>query len=213
MNFVLATINRSRRKPNKELGHKNPDQKKAQERFLTVGQYHTLARRIIGRFAPASVKASMLNSEDAIDYIAYKIMRGDWIYDPSLNVKISSYRGMNGRLAITDYMKAHARNTKTTQSLDFNYGDGATLHHTQADPKAIEPRAIYIEREDSDELRAYVELILDTLSETQRSCVVLHYLDGLGQSEVSRILRISREAVRKSLAEAMKKLRKVVCDE
>jgi RNA polymerase sigma factor (sigma-70 family) len=82
----------------------------------------------------------------------------------------------------------------------------------QADPKAMEAATTYESLEDERELHEYILCLLDKLTDTQRKCITLHFLDGHTQSEVSRMLGISREGVRKSVVEALKKLREAICD-
>ncbi len=206
MNFVVAPIHRLRKKYLIEkFGHKTADPKDVEERFLTLDKYYELARRIIGKFAPHESKASMLSSEDAIDYVAHQIMRGDWGWNVEKKADIKTFRGVNGRKAITAYIRAVMKQNHQ-KSLDFLACDENSIHDVTTDPKAIEPQEAHIRQEECDERRAYLQVLLESLSEVQRLCIIMHYLDDVSQADIADRLKMSREGVRKSIAEGMKKL-------
>jgi RNA polymerase sigma factor (sigma-70 family) len=205
MNYVISDVGRPRKKYPSNLGHKNADQSQAQERFLTLAKYHELARRIIGKFAPVDSKASMLASEDAIDFVAHHIMRGDWSFEPSRGNKISTLRGYNGRVAILEYIKA-VSNQRQEVSIDYKVDGNRTLGDVSEDPKAIEPQNIHMERERDQETRDYIRGLLNALSPVQRACVALHYLDDVGQSDIAKMMNMTREGVRQAIAKGMQKL-------
>jgi RNA polymerase sigma factor (sigma-70 family) len=207
MNYVISDIGTPRKKYPAELGHKNTDQKKAIERFLPLYKYHELARRIIGKFAPASYKTSMLASEDAIDFVAHFIMRGDWGYEQERDVKIETWRGIHGKQGVLLYIKAVSRHRRD-QALELVTGDdqGNQDEEVSTDPKAIEAQTAHINREIEQETRDLITGLLNALAPVQRACISLHYLDGVSHANVAKQLNITREGVRKSIKEGIKKL-------
>jgi RNA polymerase sigma factor (sigma-70 family) len=147
----------------------------------------------------------MLASEDAIDFVAHHIMRGDWAFEPSRGNKISTCRGSNGRLAILEYIKAVA-NQRQENSLEYVVDGNRTLSDVTEDPKMVEPQAIHIQRENDQETRDYIRGLLNALTPVQRSCIALHYLDDVGQSDIAKMLSMTREGVRQAIAKGMQRL-------
>jgi RNA polymerase sigma factor (sigma-70 family) len=154
----------------------------------------------------------MLSSEDAIDFVAHHIMRGDWAFDPSRGNKISTCRGLNGRLAILEYIKV-VSNQRQAISMEFVVDGNRTLSDVSEDPKAVEPQTIHMQRESDQEMRDYIRRLLDALTPVQRSCIALHYLDDIGQADVAKMVGISREGVRRAIAKGMQKLLALATEE
>lgn len=213
MNYVITEVGRARKKYSAEFGHKLKDQRPAQERFLSLAKYHELARRIIGKFAPVESKTSMLASEDAIDFVAHHIMRGDWGFEPEKGNKIETFRSISGRGAILEYIKI-VMNQRQNMSLD--YAESSEHDHSvgeiSVDPKAPEPSTIQMQREADQETRDYIRGLLNVLTPVQRACVTLHYLDDVSQADIAKIMNMHREGVRKSINEGMKKLNSVAME-
>jgi RNA polymerase sigma factor (sigma-70 family) len=201
MNFVLTNIKRNRKKYPAGLGHKNGDRDKIQSRFLSLEKYHELACRIIGRFAPVNAKKMMLESEDAISFIAHQLMKGDWGFEPSKGVKISSLRGYIGRVAIKEYLKTLSTQRRENETIQQDI---------EARPNTVNPEEMRMRIETDQETRDYIRGLLYTLNDVQRACISLHYLDGLKQTDVARKVGLSREGVRKAISEGMKRLNAMV---
>lgn len=199
MNYVLADVSTPRKK--------YPDASTVEGRMLTLNQYHTLARRIIGRWAPAHMKGVMLGSEDAIDYVAHKIMMGDWRYNVSRS-DIKTHRGYCGKRAIQRYIKGLARKGPfVTNFLDTLEESETNIYELIADPKSPQPIDVDVIQDERLEMRKRLVKGMERLTDTQYACVKLHFIDGKSMAEVGRELDISREAVRKSINESVERMR------
>lgn len=64
-----------------------------------------------------------------------------------------------------------------------------------------------IDSEDSKLLKSKVETILECLSEQQREAVYMKYMFGMSYNEISEILQINAESVKKAIYRSMKKIR------
>jgi RNA polymerase sigma factor (sigma-70 family) len=56
-----------------------------------------------------------------------------------------------------------------------------------------------------------LDRLLDSLTDSQRDCVVLHYIHGITQADIARRLGISHQGVRQKLGRAMKTLKERAC--
>lgn len=161
-----------------------------------MAQYTSLARRIIGRFAPPNVKTMMLNSDDAISFVVHELMRGDWDYDPTRKTKLSSYRGRRGKWAIKVFLKRVSKGD-TTVSLDRDNDEMMNDVAYHVNP---------INGMCNQESRQYVESLLDHLTGRQRQCIVMFYFDNMRPADIARVLNIRRQAVQNTIDRALKRL-------
>jgi RNA polymerase sigma factor (sigma-70 family) len=201
VNYIIAKV-AAQRSHYIDMQEGNPEDISAvKARMLTVEEYNKLARRIIGKWAPQNAKANMLASEDAIDYVAHLIMVGDWGYD-STKSDIATYRGYRGKRAIHRYLKRVVNHRCFNNSEDtFNI---------IADEKAVQPSDCMEAVERQEETRRELGVLMGNLNETQRACVVLHHIENKTVIEIGHILGLTREAVRRSLKDAMKSMGRLV---
>ena len=172
---------------------------KVAARFLSLSEYMTLARRMISKFAPANLRSYMLASEDAIDFVAHKIMKGDWCYDEG-RTKITTYRGYCAQKAIDYYIKMSLKK-QVTVSLDAA-DENDVLINEIAD-ESLNPLAQMIEEEDRKSLRLSLLNAIDLLTPSQQDCVRLHYMEGLTDKEIATRLNITRQAVQHKLKRSL----------
>lgn len=184
------------------------DDPEVARRFLTVGEYLNLARRIIAKFAPANSRVSMLASEDAIDFVAHRLMLGDWGYRPD-KAALNTYRGYCGRCAIQRYLKNMARQRFVTVPED----DGSVTKVTvindsidKHDPKAETPVDTVIKTETSEKVITRLKNRLHPLTHKQQLCVLKRVVDGMTMADIGRELGMTTEGVRQSILNGVKKL-------
>ncbi len=197
MNYIFADLKWPRKKyPN----HTRPE---VAGRFLTLQKYHEEARRVIGFFSPGNMKHKMLASEDAINFVAHWMMRADWGYetDREDGATVETWRIYCGRCAILRYIS-----TLAGQPVHIPI-DRNLLEHN---PRTKDPQEWRIGEEDSEELQDYLGSVLDKLPAMQRECVIRSYIKEQPRSKIASELKMSREAVRKSVNAGMKKLNKLV---
>lgn len=204
------------------------------ERMLPLPVYTDLARRMIGAFAPAAHKGMLLNNEDAIGYVAFKIMRGDWDYKPNYKTKsgksvaLNTYRGCCAKWAIAEYIRSWQTmehpitietddgtviETNVHHPLPLDMSRNANHHSTLGD--SVEdgvgaPLDDMIDDEERNEKRRAVRNILGGLSKPQRECIILYYVHGLTSQEIATRLNVSRQAVQQNISRGMKAMKKAV---
>lgn len=230
MNYVILDV-KSRRKegyvnmnPKKiremrELLAEEPDNDEAKaylktvddinSRMLTVAEYHVLARRIIGRWAPSHIKASMLNSEDAIDFVAHLVMIGDWNFDESQST-IETHRGNCGKHAIQNYMKTLGRQNKNYSKNFLDDNNEVNAYHSVPDENAPQPFDRMELLESSEDMKRDLSILLGNLNKTQRACVMMHLIDEMSMGDISKELKITREGVRRAIVDGVEIMRSVL---
>lgn len=174
-------------------------------RMLPLRKYLELARRIIGKFAPVNCKKHMLASEDAISFVASRIMRGDWNYNKDKGMKLTTYRGMCGRYAITEYLDRLGHQKKMV-SIDQEHGDGLAIKDILFDEDSIAD-----EREEGPgeaKKRRYISNLLNLLTPMERECVEMRFWWGLDAKQTAKALGVHRQAVQYALTRAMDTLRR-----
>jgi RNA polymerase sigma factor (sigma-70 family) len=185
---------------------KYPDCKdpKVAARFLTLDEYMVLSRRMISKFAPANLRSYMLASEDAIDFVAHKIMKGDWCYEDE-KTKLTTYRGYCAQKAIDYYIKISMKK-KATLSLDAVDDDDTPLNEV-VDDQSLNPLAQMIEEEEHKNLRHSLLVAIEALPSSQRDCVRMHYMEGVADAEIARRLNITRQAVQGKIKRGLEIMR------
>lgn len=212
MNYVIAQVKTQRKKytnMNLETGD-TQEIADVNGRMLTVEKYHDLARRIIGKWAPPYAKTSMLNSEDAIDYVAHKIMMGDWGYDKDKS-GLKTFRGYCGKRAIQDYLGTLAgQHSFITNCLDStSYTKEWDGYSFIQDKKVIAPDEAFLTEEQREENRNRLKTIMSKLNATQQSCLAMYYMGDMNMTDIAHELDMTREGVRKSIDEALKYIKEI----
>lgn len=201
MNYLITSIGR-RRKRRSAPPNTN---------FLTLAQYHETARRVIGKYAPYHIKSSMLGSEDAIDFVAFHIMYSDWWYEDD-GSKIETIRLSSGRYAILEYITL-INKQKKMQSLEVSVTENETsIAETCVDEREIDPFIRTQTDESSVETSDYITGLINALTYVQQQCVSMYYLEGLKHTEIARRMSMTREGVRKSIIEGLKRLQELASE-
>jgi RNA polymerase sigma factor (sigma-70 family) len=159
---------------------------------------------MISKFAPANWRRYMLASEDAIDYVAHKLMKGDWCYEDD-KTKLTTYRGYCAQKAIDYYIKMSIKN-KIELSLDAVDDDKSPLNEV-VDDGALSPLTQMIEDEDRKQLHISLFAAIESLPSTQKDCVRMHFLEGVADADIARQLNISRQAVQGKIKRGLELMR------
>lgn len=151
----------------------------------------------------------MLNDEDAIDYVAHKMMRADWEYDRAKRTKPSTWRCLRGRKAIQRYIfnwyKAGRDGPMRRRPLsldEFGPGDAHCLCRDDGPPR----------EEDREHVTSRLGDLLANLTPCQRDCITLSFIDGRSPPEIARTMGISRQSVQKTIDRALRILREKARD-
>lgn len=178
-----------------------------QEFMLTLDEYKAMALRFIGAYSGGS---SMFKSEDAIDYVVHHLMLGTcrWYGDKRGNHK--AYLAQCAKWAIRRwYYVKSKRPQKDIKTISMNasrYKTGEmTIGDTIADLDFVD------QQQKKQENAALAHEIIDQahLTDRQRKCIELIYIDGMRPAEVARELEVSRQAVDQLVNKALAKMREL----
>lgn len=96
-------------------------EKSNKENFLSLSEYLDIACRIIlvsaDRICPG-LRNRIINDDDVISFIAYRLMLADWSYDESSGLTRYQWRRQNGIFAIRHYLKYEMTKRIKVVSLD-----------------------------------------------------------------------------------------------
>lgn len=199
MSFVLTDVGVQKKDYPNMLDHATAAE--VNSRLLTLDGYYELARRVICRFAPRNTRALLLASDDAISYVAHRIMVGDWGYVPARS-DIKTCRGYCGIMAIQDYLGMIAK-----QHNPISLDDGDFFPDAIRDTKTPLPEQGIADEDDQREAREVVNRLMDCLSPVQKSCITMRFFRNMSMQAIGNELDMTREGVRHSINEAMNKMR------
>lgn len=165
---------------------------------LTQREYVETAIRVIGTWG----NSMMMRDDDAIGYVASFMMMADVNYDPNKNKTRSSWRLERAKFAIMNYK--HRRMRYARYSLDHEkIVGGRALKFS--DMIADERNSV----ESKTQLSEMVEIInvAGFLSERQKRCLVMHYVERKTYRVIGEELGISHQSVKLDVDLAVKRLR------
>lgn len=202
MTVVLWGINATKRIESGTLSS-TPELEK---RMLSLDDYYQIASRCIGAFASGSVAQSMLRNEDAISFVAEHLMYGTCRWTEDGGRTLRSYINQCAIWSIQRWImlskKAHG---KHEQSLNREDKDGdRQFYETIADTSVGLP---IDELCCDEEMQAIRQVMDDELTDNQRQCIELIYIQDLSGADVARQLKVSRQAVEQSMNKGLEKIR------
>ena len=176
------------------------------KKFLTINQYRQIAKRLIFKIAPiygAGVAKELMRSEDVISNVATQVMIADWQWNGKGT--LFGYRKQRAIWAIQNTVQ---RNKKNIYSLNFIVKTGEQQGIELGD--LIEDKKFF--HEDSLQNKEDKELVnkiltSEIISDRQKECLKLRFYGDMTLQQVGDTLGITKEAVRKSIQRAKRKIR------
>lgn len=180
--------------------------------FKPLKFYLKNARNIIHRYAGYIGPGfhAFITSEDAISYVAYHLMRSEYLYDPERGMSKSSYFVTRGIWAINNLRTAFFKN----KHYQFLHSDGhddeeGDIWDTVECPRSKDPQDILAEK--SDEFKKFLRGIScgASLSEKEESFLYRHF--GLSETvqEMATADNTTRQNVYQTIERALGKIRQV----
>lgn len=202
MSVVLSDVNSTKRLKS-GVGINNP------ERMRPLEYYLGTARRVVSKYASKSLSSEILADEDAISFIAEHIMMGTSRWDEKKGKTMDNYHIQCALWAIKRWVfKKGKERGKNILSMDFTDGDRMngdySLHETVADKR--------IDSEGAERLEKSVKfaqdiLNLNCLTDNQKTCIRMKYMDGLTLREIGDKLGKSFQAVQQIINAGLTKIK------
>lgn len=185
--------------------------------------YINFAKKTISKFAPKiynGLSKEMLKNEDAIADVAYAIMLADWKYDENRTGKITgkkktrySYRNQCAIWAIQTYATKNKKR-KNILSIDNQIlsDEKNTYESLLSDDDGCQPFDNIINKEQTELTNDLVKMIFDSniLTDKQKSQLKMYYFDDMTLQQIGDQFGITREAVRQTIKNSIKKLQEVL---
>lgn len=180
----------------KKVRGAKPYYKNPQNNILSLSEYYQRANKIIWTYSRKNPYIISYDSDDMRGMIVEYMINGDLKYNPQKNMSLESYRYSNGVFGINSYIntinglknKTHNEHERFTL---YEHKDSANSHEDLIDSK--------------EEIEYLLECPF--LTEKQRECLRLHYLEKTSISAISRDLGIKKQSIQQLLKRAVNNLR------
>lgn len=168
--------------------------------FLTLKEYILIAKKIISKYAEyfgKNLKQRMLSSEDAIGYVCYHLMMGDWSYDPSRMCKQTYLRLRSGLWAIRSYKRELWREFHRSNTQQLGSYDGAISKESPSDELFGTP------------LHRLCEKFLNNsgLTNNEKAYIDLYFLKGMKLQEIVEIKGTSVQNIQQAISRGVNKMK------
>jgi RNA polymerase sigma factor (sigma-70 family) len=207
----MAILTHGVGEPRKNAGlFENPE---LDNHLLEMSEYIKIAKRLIGCNASPKASLMMLQDDDAISYVAHKLMIAtcNWVHGGKRGTH-RGYLGQCGRWAIKTWTSQTAVLTdKTWDDISLNtiignedsHGRNVILVNTIEDPSAPDPTDM--EMPLYDRLATAIENA--DLTEREQAVIDLVHFKQCTYEQVAGELGVSRERIKQNLYKAYEKIR------
>ena len=200
MKVVIKDIDKTKLKNNKIFESTNE--------MLSLQEYVNISKRCIGHFASPDLAKQMLQSEDAISFVAEHLMMATCRHDEAKGRTLRSYHNQCAIWAIQNWVARISKNTDY-EILSLNKelkesGTAREMYQVIADERPVFPSNI--ERQENL-LLAQKLLSSPVLSELEKDCISMKFLDEMSASEIAERLDVNRKLVYTSIQKGLAKLR------
>ena len=172
-------------------------------RMLSLSEYESIAKKCIGALA-GPVARTMLRDEDAIAHVMHSLMEGTARWDGRgvLRGYLKQCASWAIHRWITTWSKQQAKNPPMSLNIHVGEAKRMQLYEVTEDASHTERQRLQDVAEQAKEC-----LDVSTLTDHQRQCLKLHYLDGVSQTDIAAQLGISRQAVHHCINNGLEKVR------
>jgi DNA-directed RNA polymerase specialized sigma24 family protein len=182
---VISNINSTKAKKNHSF--------QSSVELYNLYEYLDIAKTCIIKYAPISIKYSMIKSEDAISYIVEKLIYGHCRYRKDGGSSLTSYLRKCVFWAILNWQNKLYHSFKETEFKDDYY--------------YISKKEYYGDIKKDEKLD---QSLLDLLTETQKYYLIERYVNNRSFADIGRDKGVSRQAVNFSIKNALWKMRDVL---
>lgn len=176
--------------------------------FLTLEEYLEIARRcILSHVAHKQLCHQMLQSDDALSYVAHDIMMADWKFDSQGGKRTRmGYRSQCAKWSIIRFINnMNNSKNKVLPSINQSFGD-SDRQFTDFIEDYREPGTQVIdEAEEIDNIRAL--LYNGCLTESEAKCLDLYYLHDLTLQEIGTKLGVSKQRIQQVVKKGLQTLK------
>tara|TARA_R110000824_G_scaffold9415_4_gene42118 strand:+ start:19065 stop:19685 length:621 start_codon:yes stop_codon:yes gene_type:complete len=176
--------------------------------MLSLEEYIDISKRCIGHFASPDLAKQMLQSEDAISFVAEHLMMATCRHDEEKGRTLRSYHNQCAIWAIQNWVARISKNSDyEILSLNKELKDGGTareMYHVIEDERPAFPSEM--ERQENMD-RAQKLLSSPVLSKLEQDCISMKFLDEMSAKEIAEDLDINRKLVYTSIQKGLAKLR------
>jgi len=149
--------------------------------YMDLYDYLKLAQISIKKFAHPGIRGRMLNSEDAISFVAEKLMESDHDYNKNIS-KLVTNRCNRAKFAIKTWTEANLKKPKL-------------FHLTDT-----------LSAKDDTKDKELLEKLLYDLPPKQKQYIQMHFFDGIRMIDMAAMLGISKQGVSDAILRGLKNM-------
>jgi len=200
MKVVIKDIDKTKLKNNKIFDSTNE--------MLSLQEYINISKRCIGHFASPDLAKQMLQSEDAISFVAEHLMMATCRHDEARGRTLRSYHNQCAIWAIQNWVARISKNADyEILSLNKELKEGGTareMYQVIADERPVFPSGV--ERQEN---MAQVQKLLSSpvLSKLEQDCISMKFLHEMSAKDIAESLNMNRKLVYTSIQKGLAKLR------
>ena len=202
MKLIIKDIDADKLKKNQTFENKN-----SEVEMLGLHEYLNIAKKCISYFANRDLKSQMLQSEDAISFVAEHLMSATCRWSPDKGRTLRSYHNQCAIWAIQNWM---CRLAKTKEILSINKEMGTDDDTCQLYEILEDKRDLSFSEARYQEMRSEIRSMIEQsrLSEMEKRCLILRFLDHLEVKEISQKINRGDKFVYNILQRSTQKLRR-----
>lgn len=176
-------------------------------KMLSLPEYESIAKQCIGALVAGPIARTMLRDEDAIAHVMHSLMEGTarWDGRGTLRGYLKQCASWAIHRWIATWSKQQAKNPPISLNMHVGEHDRMQLYEVTEDASHVERERMRGVMEQAHEC-----LNISTLTDHQRQCLKLHYLEGVSQTDIAAQLGISRQAVHHCINNGLEKIRATV---
>ena len=162
-------------------------------KFMSLYDYLSLAKRCIKKYAGNDIRARMLADDDAISFVAERLMYGTCHYRKNKGTLLSTYYGQCSIWAITRWKIMVVKQCKNHLSINYAVGENPLADVIE------DKRSKYNENMGMD-MRGLTPLQLD--------CITKHFQHNITYANIAKQRGVTRQAVHDVVRRSLLKLAK-----
>lgn len=170
--------------------------------YLTMPEYITFARKLITQRASV-FRNKFLRDDDAISYVAERMMWSDAKYNPDKGMKRSSNRYRYGRYAVKTLISKFKKRRQEIMEFSKFKSSLSLSNCCQIEQNKLDSE--YCE----DKQQVNFLLNNSGLTPTEKKYVEEHYLNNTSVKKIAENNDISRQAVEQGISLGLQKMRRV----
>lgn len=167
--------------------------------MLSLDEYYKIAERTIKYFSTASITKRMLSDVDAVSFVVEKMINAEFSYDPSRNCTLRSWRLIQGKYAIRNYLK---RKRDSHLSLYDEDENGVPIIDKYYNKGVMVDEARNLKNQQK------VDFLINNsgLTSDEKKAIIYRFMDGSSYKDIADQMVLSKARAQQIVEKALDKM-------